>query len=137
MWKAVILVYLMICALYDMRKHKLPMWILAAGTLVSLGIVLISERDTWYLWVSGGAVGVLFLMAGRITKESIGYGDGWMILNLGICCGIWKLCSLLFMAFLLIMAVSAAGMVFFKWKKEKRIPMVPFLFIGYVGVLAW
>lgn len=127
------LLYLAAGSVYDIKKRVIPAWFLAAGTAGALAYAMVLEREGWYLWMAGGAAGLVFVAAGRLTEESIGYGDGWMIGNLGIFCGIWKLSCLLFLAFTGAAVTAGIGMLWKKWPKEKRIPLFPFLLAGYAG----
>ena len=70
--------------------------------------------------------GVLTLLAGKATKEGIGYGDGWLILSLGM----WlTLKDLLFLL--------TVGMIFSVLygvlSGKKEMPFVPFLTVGYLA----
>lgn len=128
-----ILPYLVVGSIYDLKRQMIPVWYLALGTVGALCSSIYFESDGWYIWAAGGAAGVLFLIAAKMTKESIGYGDGWMITNLGIYCGIWKLSFLLFFTFAGAALAAGIGMFWKKWSRKKRIPLYPFLILGYIG----
>lgn len=133
-----VLLYLAAGAVCDIKKGLVPVWFLAAGTVGALGNSILFWSEGRYLWAAGGAAGLLFIMAARLTEQSIGYGDGWMIINLGIYCGIWKLSVLLFLTFAGAALAAGIGMVWKKWSRKKKIPLFPFLVIGYVGgMLIW
>ena len=140
MWKiaeVIMLVYLGVGMLFDLKNRSLPVWYLGSGTVVVLFAVLRWQKMSIYEWVLGGIMGGMFLAMGRLTGESIGYGDGWMICNLGIFCGFWELCGILICAFGVSSIFCIWGMRRKKWKKNMRIPFVPFLFLGYLGVTLW
>ncbi len=69
--------------------------------------------------------GVLLLVSGYFTDEQIGYGDGWLILALGMWASSERLLGVLFGG----MALSAVWAV---CRKKKEVPLVPFLTISYV-----
>lgn len=76
--------------------------------------------------------GSLLLVWGRVSKEKIGYGDGFLFLILGMCLegiGVWYLCQLAFF-------LSAVYSVFMMGRKklsgESKLAFVPFLFISYL-----
>ena len=122
---------------WDMKEQSLPVWYMIGSTLLAFGFqVWFVKLDPW-LWVMGGLTGAVFLLFSWITKEGFAYGDSWMLLNLGIYLGIWKVLILLMFAFFFSSVTAVWGMHYRKWGRKKRIPFFPFLLIGYVGVLAW
>ena len=72
-----------------------------------------------------------------IEMEGIGYGDSWMILNMGIFLGIWNLLGMLMLAFLVAAMAAGAGLWSGKWKRTTRMSFYPFLLIGYLGTFIW
>ena len=83
--------------------------------------------------ISGGiAVGALFLLVSRITREGMGYGDSWAIFILGIYLGIWKLLEALSAAFLFLGAAAVICLLIKKMSRKYKLPFVPFLAIGYL-----
>jgi leader peptidase (prepilin peptidase)/N-methyltransferase len=75
--------------------------------------------------------GMFVLLFARLSGESIGYGDGWVLLALGCFLGLEELVSLC------MIAVSCAGMValfllvVLRRGRQTQIPFVPFLLLGY------
>lgn len=79
--------------------------------------------------------GVIALLLALATRESIGYGDAWMLLALG-CVLKWK--QLCMVCFLAIGLAAVAGLILctvFRKKKEYEMPFVPFLLLSYLLVL--
>lgn len=97
-----------------------------------VSLVVIGELGgTGLLWglVSGQPPellpGLLLLAAGFFSKEQVGYGDGWLLLALGM----WLPGSkLFFLLFLGILAAALSGVLFHK----KELPLVPYLTAAYV-----
>ena len=85
---------------------------------------------------AGIGVGVLFLLASKVTEEAIGYGDGWMICILGTFLGISDLLEVLAAAWLLLSVTAMICLVKKKWSRKTAFPLVPFLMTGYVFVVA-
>jgi leader peptidase (prepilin peptidase)/N-methyltransferase len=75
--------------------------------------------------------GLLVLLLARLTGESIGYGDGWVLLALGCFLALEDLVSLC------MAAISCAGIValflllVLHRGRRAQIPFVPFLLLGY------
>lgn len=129
------LLMLGIGAFWDVRYRRIPAGYLALFTAAVVLYQIIWFRQVWILWVLGMSVGVCFLMLSRFSGEGIGYGDSWMILNLGILLGIWKVFVVLIGAFLISMVTAFIGVKKGKWGRKTRIPFFPFLLAGYVGAL--
>ena len=73
----------------------------------------------------------------EMVTGGIGYGDSWMILNMGIFLGIWNLLGMLMLAFLVAAMAAGAGLWSGKWKRTTRMSFYPFLLIGYLGTFIW
>lgn len=131
---AVMILLLGICSFCDIRKKQLPIIYLTIMSGVSLLTLICQEGNIIYN-LFGAFVGILFLVTSKVTKEAIGYGDGWMILNLGLWLGVYRLLHALFWGSL----VAGMYALFFLWRKRWRrsetIPFVPFLAVGCMGVL--
>lgn len=132
MW---VIVFLMICTAIDMKTRKLPIWFLSVGTILAVIFRLLNWGQDTAVWIGGILIGAAFLLLSRCTKEEFGYGDSWMILILGISLGLWDVLLLLGIA------LTCAGLVALvllkkkSWSRKVSFPFVPFLMLGYVGVL--
>lgn len=140
MWKiaeAAVLIFLGIAAIWDMRMRCVPIGYLLVGTVAVIVMQIGMENVEWYLCGFGAMCGGIFLLISRCSKEGIGYGDSWMILNLGIFLGVWRLTVVLLTAFLGAAVAAVYGVASGKCGRKSRIPFLPFLLVGYVGVLVW
>lgn len=134
MW---ILIFLMAASVWDILKRKIPVIYLIAGTITALFALILSSEIVWGEILLGGITGIAFFLLSKYTKESIGYGDSWMIFILGITVGVWKLMVILGIAFLAAIIAAGIGIMERKITKKSRIPFYPFLLIGYLGVWRW
>ena len=124
-------------SLADVCTRRIPSLWLVIGSLLAAGYqIAAGEEDIWLI-LGGVGVGILFLAVSRFTGESMGYGDSWAILILGIYLGLWELLTALTGAFFLLAAVSAAGLAAKKMSKRLRIPFYPFLTAGYLMSVIW
>ena len=71
----------------------------------------------------------------KLSKESIGYGDAFMLIAIGTFCPITELLFLLLCGFLMAGIVSILLLVLKKRNKKEEIPLIPFLLGGYVLTL--
>lgn len=137
MWKisqGICLLGLVELGVEDIRKKRIPGWILGVGIFVSILYQGLTREESLLVILGGAALGLLFLFISKGTREGIGYGDSLGIFALGIYLGIWKLAEVLCVSFFLLF--FAAMFLFFKKKNRKHgIPFYPFLAAGYLLVL--
>lgn len=79
-------------------------------------------------------MGVVFLAVGWITKEAIGYGDGWGLVILGIIKGGQELIPVVFGAFLLSGIYGLWKLIVVRASRYETMPFYPFLLAASVGV---
>jgi len=137
MWKLGMGIYLLLGTICDLVKREIFSAYLIGGTAFAVLYQIFNCGNNWYVSICGALIGVGFLLLSKFTDEQIGYGDSWMILNLGIYLGIWKLIVLLGIVFGVSFIFSCTGLVCGKLKRRTRIPFYPFLMIGYIGVMIW
>ena len=138
-----ILVYLIVLAFWDAKEKKVPVWILAAGTIGGMVCLLVfmcmdRERWQWELLSVCLAVtpGVFFLVVAKITGKA-GLGDGWALINVGMFEN-YKTCLFLAGISLMIMAVFALILlVMRKVRSDSAIPFIPFLLLAYMCRFLW
>lgn len=112
--------HLLLLSLQDIRDRELSFAVL----LEFLGTGLICAFATGTevcLWP-----GMTFLLLAAASGEKIGYGDGWLILGMGMWCPAEEIVSVLLMGCVL---CTGAGIL----RKEKELPFVPFLTAGYIA----
>ena len=137
MWVEVLLfLFLGICAVFDGVEKKIPLAVIWLGiiTAIVLHIEGIIGDGSW--WDMGMAVlpGMIFWMLSFVTHEKVGYGDGWMLVMIGLFTGLWK-CFLILMVGLVSESLSVLVLLAFKRiSKDRQIPFAPFLLFG-MGVV--
>ncbi len=126
---------LVMAGFMDWKKKELPLWLLI-GMSVCIAIFAACCKDTsiWYR-LAGSALGILFFLISKATKEAVGYGDSWLILLLGVHLGISGALQVLFAASLLAACFALFYLWIRKWKRNATLPFVPFLAIAYLGVM--
>ena len=118
---------------WDVKKREIPVILIGIiGVMIVPG--MLKEGLMWSK-IGGTVIGGFFLVISRLTKEAIGYGDSWIILLLGIHLGIWDVLILLLWASVLAGVCSLFFLWLKKWKRTASIPFVPFIAIGYLGVI--
>ena len=79
--------------------------------------------------------GIIFIAISKITKESMGYGDGIIVLVMGVYISPQKIVGSLMIALIFAAVWSGILLVFFRKKKHDEFPFVPFVLLGYLGGL--
>lgn len=132
---AVTVAVLLYCAGKDIQTKKIfAGWILF---LLAIGIFLqvLAGNQVLFRIMTGSTAGIALRLIGRLTQEAIGKGDGDLTIALGIQTGFFGSMELLMYAFLFSASFSVLLLLCKKADRKKRIPFVPFLLLGYLGVL--
>ncbi|RGS77931.1 prepilin peptidase [Coprococcus sp. AF21-14LB] len=118
----------------DWKQHRLPKLLLGALTVLAV-IARVGGNISFPVFISGMIPGVLFLILSCMTREGVGYGDGWIVLILGVVFGLWKTVYICMIALFGMACAAIFGMSFLHWDKKKRLAFVPFLAVGCLGVI--
>lgn len=76
--------YLIPAVWMDIKRREIPVWYLAVGSILVLGILILERGEALISVGLGAFVGVGFLLLSALSQQGIGYGDSFLILNLGI-----------------------------------------------------
>lgn len=121
----------------DIRRKEISLVAAAVFAAGSLIWTACTGRISTSFFIPVG-ISAFFLVVSIVTKGALGMGDGWLMMALGIAMETEE-----FLVMLLIgLGGSAiwAGILLVILHKERKaeIPFVPFLFLGYIGVvLLW
>ena len=135
--RVIVMLFLTIGSYCDIKTRKLPMGFLLLFAGVGIYLNLMWKYQNMETLVLGVSFGVMFFVIGKVTEEAIGYGDSWMILNLGLVFGLWKTLLLLEIAFCVCFVFSFVGLLTKRLKRKTRVAFFPFLMIGCMGVWNW
>ena len=126
-----LIIILGVICVFDIKRKKIPVYmliILAAAGIISnftVGEFDIEKRIIAML------TGMILLIVSMITKQQIGYGDGMIILIMGLYIDIDDILSIVLSSFLLSSIAAIILMTVFKKKKNFEMAFSPFLLIGY------
>lgn len=134
--KEVVLIgFLFSAAWMDYRKKELPLVFIIAGAGIGIILQILSREFSIWNIIIGCLIGVLYLVIGKLTKEAVGYGDGFMLIASGTFLGFQNNVLLLLCGLFLASAFSIGALIFRKMKRKDELPFMPFLFGGYVLLL--
>jgi leader peptidase (prepilin peptidase)/N-methyltransferase len=90
------------------------------------------------LWnrLGGAAIGGFVILTSMITSGKIGLGDGILLCITGLGLGFWGNLELFCLALSLAAGLSIMLLIFRLADRKKSIPFVPFLFVGYLILIA-
>lgn len=126
-----LIIILGVICVFDIKRKKIPVYmliVLAAAGIISnftVGEFDIEKRIIAML------PGMILLIVSMITKQQIGYGDGMIILIMGLYIDIDDILSIVLSSFLLSSIAAIILMTVFKKKKNFEMAFSPFLLIGY------
>ena len=132
---AVVTLFLVGIAYKDWKTKRISvMWLAVLGIGVCAVQLYLKETGIWSI-LGASLIGAGFLLAGRCTKEAVGYGDGWLITILGIYLGAERLLEVLLSA-----GVGASLFALWRlsrcnWSRRLSIPFAPFLAAAYIGAV--
>ena len=139
MWLEIILFLLLtLCAVWDGIKKEIPLLVVWLG--ITAAVIMHAARIIGGTWLSVGISvlpAAIFWIISLITREKIGYGDGWVLLMIGLFVGFMK-CVLILMAALVFESIILLVMlVLGKIHKDEEVAFVPFLLLGLGAVLCF
>lgn len=133
--RLVITCILGLLAIVDFKKKKVSNVLL----LIVSGIVIINYvifRPVTIMSLLGGIlIGFFFLGISYITRQKIGAGDGLLVMILGAYLGFEGIGVVLLYALTLSAIWSGLLLMIKKVNRHYAIAFIPFIFIGYIGVL--
>ena len=136
----IIIIFLMFGSVWDLRKKCVPIMYLYAGGIVALGYLFakslfMRNADIWLCALCGAGCGLFCLFLSYVSKEQIGYGDGWIVGIVGMLSGIKIVLAVFVTAMFGLAIFSLILLAFKKGNRKTELPFVPFLLFGYVFVI--
>lgn len=128
---SIALIFLIICAINDILTKQIPLGVLIAfGIMAFILAALDGALSSW----SGGIrllPGFMLLLIGFLTRQSIGYGDGMVVLIMGMLLGVHQCLIILFIGVILSSLVSIFILILKKGNYRTKLPFVPFLLVAW------
>lgn len=140
--KWIVLIFLFVGALWDIKKKAVPKVFLLIWGIVSVIYfvfeIINGQNMLGLLW--GVIPGIITLVLSIVTKEKIGLGDGLILICVGCLQAIKDVLCMIFFSFIFLTVVLIFLFAIRRIGRSSRIPFVPFLFLGqlitmYGGIL--
>ena len=129
------MIFLLICAMWDLRVKRIPTYLLWIGTAGTMIFNIFFYKGNLFNPLGGLIFGGVCLFIGKVTDEALGYGDSFIICLLGSYAGFLKTLWTVTLAFTV---VGLFSLIFLMRKgdyRKRTIPFIPFLVISYMGVM--
>ena len=122
--------YLAAASIKDIKKRTVSYWLAMIFGFAAIVIHFLT-RESHMMWLSGVLPGIFLLMVAWLTHQSVGYGDGCVMLVIGLFLGASASISILMIALLVLCPISLVLLIWSKDRK-KTLPFVPFLLAAYM-----
>ena len=128
-------IWLMICSWQDIKKKRVHVFLIGVGFFILCACSFLIGEITIWSRIAGLGLGLLLLLLTLITRGQIGIGDGLIVSIIGVSLG-FPIAAFTLTYGLFASAVFSIGLILIKKvNKKATIPFIPFIFIGYLGVL--
>lgn len=134
--KWMMLLFLIVCSISDYKSRSVKTALLAGMSLLQVVFCLFLTEESLLSVAIGALIGGVFWLFSYWTGEALGYADSWIILLIGVYLGGEKTLYLLTASFLVAGLFSLVMLVWKRWSGKRSIPFIPFLTLGYIGVMA-
>ncbi len=137
MWIEIVLfLFLAVCAVFDGFSRRVPLAVVWLGILTAVCLRLNGAMGETSLMEAALSLipGAGFFLLGFLTREKVGYGDGWALLMIGLFAGACRCFLILFVGLMAESAVAIVLLAIGKIKRDREIPFLPFLLLG-MGVV--
>lgn len=116
----------------DIKTKSISMTRLIMYFLVAVVCNLLFFYQSIASMLGGIAIGIILLLWGLITNQSIGYGDGLLFVCMGAAIGFVGTLMLLFFS-MIIAGILGGIMVFVRKKKlDYQVPFVPCILVTFI-----
>lgn len=122
---------LIIQSIWDIRYREIPIMVTLVGGVAGLLMSVVRQRE-WIQICMALLPGMLCLFTGWLTREAIGYGDGFLLCAMGMYLSWDAVVSVGLMASFMAGMVALGLLTFGKRSGKERLPFVPFLFLACV-----
>lgn len=123
---------LIICSVDDILRKTIHVKKLTIFTVMVLLFTPFRTDISIVECITGIMIGLFIVLISKITKGQIGIGDGLILCVTGLGLGLWKNLEMLCYAFTFAAIFSMILLVRDMKNRKRKIPFVPFLFLGYV-----
>ncbi len=126
-----------VTAFLDAKYKEFPVTVPVTGFVAGLVLQLVIGRLGIIEIAGGCALGAVFLLVAKISRNAVGYGDGLVLVSTGAFLGITGNVILLMVSLALAVLFAVVMLALKKMKRKSQIAFVPFMLGGFVAMLAF
>ena len=133
MWIELLLFLLLaVCALSDGLRKQIPLAVVWLGMLIAVCFQAVGYTEGTSIATAAFSLilGMGFFLLSFLTGEKVGYGDGWVLLMIGLFVGFYRCFLIMILGLVAESAVAVVLLVAKKIRRDKEIPFSPFLLLG-------
>lgn len=133
MWIELLLFLLLaVCALSDGLRKQIPLAVVWLGMLMAVCFQAVGYTEETSIAAAAFSLipGMGFFLLSFLTGEKVGYGDGWVLLMIGLFVGFYRCFLIMILGLVVESAVAVVLLVAKKIRRDKEIPFSPFLLLG-------
>lgn len=133
MWvELTLFLFLAVCAVFDGLYRQIPLLVVWLGMLTAVCLQIYGAMGETGLPAVAVSLlpGAGFFLLSFISGEKVGYGDGWVLLMIGLFSGVYRCFLILLTGLLAESLVVIILLAFRKIRRDKEIPFSPFLLLG-------
>ncbi len=133
MWvELTLFLFLAVCAVFDGLYRQIPLIVVWLGMLTAVCLQIYGVMGETGLPAVAVSLlpGAGFFLLSFLSGEKVGYGDGWVLLMIGLFLGVYRCFLILLTGLLAESAVAIVLLAFRKIQRDKEIPFSPFLLLG-------
>lgn len=118
----------------DIRDKKITISVSLLAGIVGVLLHLLFQKESIYSMLLGMAAGAGILLLSLCSQGRLGAGDGIVFMMTGLYLGAAGNLILMFLSFALAGIWGISMLCLGRIGKNDRIPLIPFLFVSYVGM---
>lgn len=122
---------LIIQSYWDLRYKEIPLLVTVISGAIGITLSILSHR-TWMDMLYALIPGIACIGIGKITRQAIGYGDGFLLCAMGLYISCEEILGIGMMAITVSGIVALFCLALCKKKGKDQLPFVPFLLMGWI-----
>lgn len=130
--KTVLLGVLGVTAYRDWKEQNVYLYMPVLAGIAGVLLHLFYQENTITDMLLGVSIGGIVVLIAWISKESVGMGDGMMLMVSGVFLGAWGNLQLILTALLLVGGTALFFVVIKRKGRDYRVPFLPFLLLAYL-----
>ncbi len=137
MWvELTLFLFLAVCAVFDGLYRQIPLIVVWLGMLTAVCLQIYGVMGETELSVMAASLtpGAGFFLLSFFSGEKVGYGDGWVLLMIGLFLGAYRCFLILLIGLLAESVVAIVLLACRRIQRDREIPFSPFLLLG-LGVV--